>query len=140
MTIHATIEGRMSEPTLRTSKAGREWCSFSVAVDDGAERQWVSISAFGDDAQVCAGLEKGCCIRVEGRLRLNTWTGKDGRERTGLQISASSVQTIAKIGRRQSDAPRKPAASSVARADYARPSETAGRPAGHDPMNGRIPF
>jgi len=35
-----------------------------------------------------AGLAKGAELYVEGRLSLNTWTGKDGAQRTGLAVTA----------------------------------------------------
>jgi single-stranded DNA-binding protein len=48
--------------------------------------QWVSVAGFGAKAEELAGLE--------GRLRLNTWTGKDGTLQAGLSVAASPVQRL----------------------------------------------
>jgi single-stranded DNA-binding protein len=41
-----------------------------------------------EKALALAGLAKGVEVYVEGRLSLNTWTGKDGTQRTGLSVTA----------------------------------------------------
>jgi single-stranded DNA-binding protein len=43
-------------------------------------------------------LKKGTEVYVEGKLRLESWTGKDGRERTGLSVTASRVEVLGSIG------------------------------------------
>ena len=128
--IKCTVEGRIaSDPVVRTSAAGKDWVALNISVGEGSERQWLSVSAFNENVAVCAGLPKGVLVRVEGRLKLNSWIGKDGTQRSGLQVSASSVELI--TGGRSSGAQRK-ASGSQARADYARPSETDPRPASRD--------
>jgi single-stranded DNA-binding protein len=34
-------------------------------------------------------------VYAEGRLSLNTWTGKDGVDRTGLNIRATHIEVMA---------------------------------------------
>jgi single-stranded DNA-binding protein len=41
---------------------------------------------------------KGTEVYCEGRLRLESWTGRDGRERTGLSVTASRVDVLGRIG------------------------------------------
>jgi hypothetical protein len=53
---------------------------------------------FEEKAQALAGLAKRG-RDVEGRLSLNTWTGKDGTQRTGLSVSAWQVMQLRQIGR-----------------------------------------
>jgi single-stranded DNA-binding protein len=69
-------------------------------VGEGDEVTWVSVSVFEEKARTLAGLAKGVEVYVEGRLSLNTWTGRDGAERTGLSVSAWQVTPLGQIGRR----------------------------------------
>jgi single-stranded DNA-binding protein len=43
-------------------------------------------------------LRKGTEVYVEGRLRLESWTGKDSRERSGLSVAAAKVEVLGRIG------------------------------------------
>ena len=36
---------------------------------------------------------------MEGRLKLDTWTGKDGKERTCIKAAAWRVERVGEIGR-----------------------------------------
>lgn len=36
---------------------------------------------------------------VEGCLSLNTWTSRDGAERTGLSVSAWRIEVLGRIGK-----------------------------------------
>jgi single-strand DNA-binding protein len=91
--IEACFTGRLgSDPELRTSQAGKPWCRFSVAVGYGDEVQWVSVVAFGETAErAVERLGKGQRAYVEGAIKLNTWTDRDGRERHGLQCAAHYI-------------------------------------------------
>ena len=58
-----------TEPELlKVSQAGKPWTSPAPA-----------------SAQLAGNLHKGDKIYAEGRLKLDTWTGKDGKERTRYQ-------------------------------------------------------
>ena len=84
--IEAAFIGRLGQDhELKTSAAGKPWARLSVAVGVGDEAQWVSVAVFGEAAErLCAALEKGNKVYVEGTLRLREWTGKGGEKRTGL--------------------------------------------------------
>ena len=101
--IETAFSGRIGQdPQLRQSKSGKAWLSFSLAVGSGDEAQWVSVAVFGDRAiELSGSLHKGDRAYVEGRLKLNTWADKDGRERSGLQVAATLVQPLGQIGRRK---------------------------------------
>jgi single-stranded DNA-binding protein len=87
------------QPVLKESKAGKSWLSFFVAVGEGDDVQWVQVAAFGAEAEELAGcLAKSDRIYVEGKLRLNTWTGTDGTPKAGLSVAASLVQPMGQIG------------------------------------------
>ena len=94
-----------TEPELKVSQAGKPWTSFSACVGT----QWVTVVAFGDRAQQLAGhLHKGDRVNAEGRLNLDTWTGKDGKERTGIKVAAWRVQQLGQIGKNKPANPKAP--------------------------------
>src|SRR5258708_26560087 len=98
-----------TEPELKTSQAGKPWTSFSACVGDGDEAQWLKLVVFGDRAQQLAGhLHKCERVYVEGRLKLDTWTGKDGNERTGLKVAAWRVERLGEIGKNKPVKPKAP--------------------------------
>jgi single-strand DNA-binding protein len=101
--IQAAFTGTCGQDAeLKTSKAGKPWLSFSVAIDTEGEAPgttWARVVVFGGLAtERHPALQKGAEVYVEGKLRLESWTGKDGRERTGLSVTASRVEVLGRIG------------------------------------------
>jgi single-stranded DNA-binding protein len=102
---------------LKESKAGKPWLSFSVAVGESDDVQWLQVAAFGAKAEELAGaVKKSDRVYIEGRLRLNTWTGKDGTQQAGLSVAAWLVQPMGQIGAKR---PRKPKATASKSEVYA---------------------
>jgi single-strand DNA-binding protein len=137
-TIECAFTGRLgSDPELRTSQAGKPWCRFSIAVGEGDDTQWVSVAAFGEVAErVCELMAKGDRAYVEGNLRLNEWTDRDGLTRHGLQVAAWRVEPMGQIGK------RKPKDDARKR-DWQRPLDTDARPARQhhgNAVDAEIPF
>src|SRR5262245_30257596 len=97
-TIETAFTGWLgSDPELRTSRAGRLWCRFSVACGEGDDTQWISVSAFGESAaRVCEDLAKGDRCYCEGNLRLAEWQDREGLTRHGLQVAAWKVEALGK--------------------------------------------
>ena len=60
---------------------------------------------FGDKANSLA-MAKGDRCYVEGRLKLESWQGKDGQERQGLKVSAWRVERLGEIGKNKPAAAR----------------------------------
>jgi single-strand DNA-binding protein len=100
--IQAAFTGKLGQDAeLKTSKAGKPWLSLHVAVDEASEESttWVRVVVFGELAtRLHPELKKGTEVYCEGRLRLESWTGRDGRERTGLSMTASRVDVLGRIG------------------------------------------
>jgi single-stranded DNA-binding protein len=93
---------------LKESKAGKPWLSFTVAVGEGDDVQWVSVAVFGSRAEELAStLKKGDRIYAEGRLRLNSWQAKDGSQQFGLNVAAWRAEVLGQIGAKR---PREPKA------------------------------
>ena len=101
--VTATIAGNSGhDPELRHSSTGQPVASFSVAVTprrkdergqwgDGTPT-WYRVSCFGNLAENVAGsVSKGDRVICTGTVELRPWTGKDGRERTSLELTAEDV-------------------------------------------------
>ena len=102
MSIECAFTGRLAhEPEIKTSKAGTPWASLSVGVGESEALQWVRVAVFGEMAEAIRALPKGAKVYVEGRLKLEEWTGKDGVARHGLNVAATLVQPIGQIGKKR---------------------------------------
>ena len=92
------------DPEVRTSKAGRPWCTLGVAThrnvrgEDGdwvEETDWHDVVLFGDDA-VQAGkmVARGCKVAVEGTLSYDGWTDEHGNKRRSTRILANTLKVV----------------------------------------------
>jgi single-strand DNA-binding protein len=97
-----TKTGNLTEaPEIGQSKSGTTFARFRIAVElplvEGdwrgeKETTYYSVVCFGSTAEhVCESLQKGDRVIVTGRGELDTWTGKDGQERTTKKIVADAV-------------------------------------------------
>src|SRR5687767_12694637 len=106
------------EPEQRYTQQGTQIATFSVAVNnrrrnpDGSfseETEWYRVTAFGRLADVCLQyVQKGSQVFVDGRLRMDRWTGQDGQPRYTLDVVASDVQFIGARQREGSDGDQPP--------------------------------
>ena len=89
--------GRDAEP--RFTPGGMAVASFSVATTekrkDGEKTTWFRVSLFGKQAEnIAQYLTKGKLVFVEGSLRQEEYTTKDGATRTALEVNATSLQLL----------------------------------------------
>ncbi|MFO1099752.1 MAG: single-stranded DNA-binding protein [Xanthobacteraceae bacterium] len=133
-----------SDAENRTSQAGKSWVRFRIGVGKDDAIQWVSVAAFGKAAEVAAKLKKGDQAYVEGLLKLDTWTGKDGVERHGISVTARRVEQTHLIGKNRSkaDGEKAPDRVSVATGQtyYSPRSAPANRSPGTGEFDDQIPF
>ena len=111
------------DPELRYLQSGTAVCDFGLAVNRNytkasgektEETLFVDITAFGRQAEVVGEfLQKGRPIFVEGRLKLDRWTGQDGQKRSKHGVVLERFQFIDSrggggggAGRAQGEAPR----------------------------------
>jgi single-strand DNA-binding protein len=100
------------DPELRYTPQGTPVCNFSLASnerrkDKAGELQdittWFKVTFWGRQAETASQyLTKGRPIYVEGRLRVEEWTDRDGKPRYTLEIHGTEMQFI---GSRGDDAP-----------------------------------
>ncbi len=101
------------DPELRYTPQGTPVCSFSLATnerrkDKTGEMQdlttWFKVTLWGRQAETASQyLTKGKPIFIEGRLRVDEWTDKDGKPRHTLEVHATDMQFIGG-GQRSDDA------------------------------------
>ena len=52
---------------------------------------WLSVLAFGRQAEALARHQKGELVSVAGNMQVSQWTGQNGKTRQGRQVIADSV-------------------------------------------------
>ena len=92
------------DPELRYTPQGTPVCSFSLATnerrkDKTGEMQdqttWFKITLWGRQAETASQyLTKGRPVYIEGRLRVEEWTDRDGKPRHTLEVHATDMQFI----------------------------------------------
>ncbi|MFN0119351.1 MAG: single-stranded DNA-binding protein [Blastocatellia bacterium] len=126
-----TIVGYLGrDPELRYTPQGTAVCSFSIATterrkDKSGEMQdqttWFKVAAWNRLAEVANQyLSKGKQVYIEGRLRTEEYTDKEGKLRTSLEVTANDIQFI---GARGDEAGMSSGASAPARPAAAPPSQ-----------------
>jgi len=92
------------DPELRYTAQGTPVCSFSMATnerrkDKTGEMQdqttWFRVTLWGRQAETASQyLSKGRPVYIEGRLRVEEWTDRDGKPRHTLEVHATDMQFI----------------------------------------------
>lgn len=92
------------DPELRYTPQGNAVCNFSVATnekkkDKTGELQdittWFRITLWGKQAENASKyLTKGSPVYVEGRLRVDEWTDRDGMQRYTLEVQGTELHFI----------------------------------------------
>jgi len=104
-----TIVGYLGrDPELRYTPQGTAVCNFSVATTEkrrnarGEQEEhtiWFKVAAWGRQAELAAEyLAKGRQVYVEGRLRREEYTDREGVQRTSLEVNASDIQFLGQRG------------------------------------------
>ena len=119
------------DPELRYTPQGTPVCSFTMATnerrkDKTGEMQdqttWFRVTLWGRQAETASQyLTKGRPVYIEGRLRVEEWTDRDGKPRHTLEVNATDMQFIGG-GRGDEAAFARPAASEPA-LEHAEPSD-----------------
>jgi single-strand DNA-binding protein len=117
-----TIVGNLGrDPELRYTPQGTPVCTFTMATNDrrkdkNGEMQdqttWFRITLWNRQAETASQyLHKGKSVYIEGRLRVDEYTDRDGKPRFALEVTATDMQFI---GSRQDEPAHDRAASSSA--------------------------
>lgn len=107
MSITALITGKLiADPERRTGPSGKAYTRATVIAHDGDGDALVSLMAFGTVSEQLAALAKGDTVAVTGRAKVNTWAGRDGSTKVGLNVTADAILSTYHLKRkRQAMAP-----------------------------------
>ena len=98
------LEGYVAQSPklITTSSLGNKLVVFTMASNrfyydkeenKKVETLFIEVSAWGQlGEKILQQIQLGTLVRVVGRLRPVTWTGKDGKERSSFQISAQHIE------------------------------------------------
>jgi len=96
------------DPELRYTTQGTAVCSFTMATnerrkDKSGEFQdivtWFRVSLWGRQAETASQyLTKGRPVYIEGRLRVDEYTDRDGKSRYSLEVHGTDMQFIGSRG------------------------------------------
>jgi single-strand DNA-binding protein len=103
------------DPEIRYTAQGTAVCNFTIATtekrkDRAGEGQdvttWFRVAAWGRQAEVANQyLTKGKQVYVEGRLRQEEYTDRDGVRRQSLEVTATDIQFLGSRGEGAPGAP-----------------------------------
>jgi single-strand DNA-binding protein len=92
------------DPELRYTPQGNPVCNFSMATTEkrtgktGEKEEtttWFRVTLWGRQAEAAAQyLAKGTQVYIEGRLRVEEWTDRDGKLRFTLEVNGSDMQFL----------------------------------------------
>lgn len=92
------------DPELRYTPQGDAVCNFSMATtekrrDKAGEYQdvttWFRVTLWSKKAETAAKyLTKGTQVYIEGRLRVEEWTDRDGNNRHTLEVQGTDMQFL----------------------------------------------
>ena len=93
------------DPELRYTPQGTPVCSFSLATNERRKDRntgdnndittWFRVTLWGRQAETASQyLQRGRPVYIEGRLRVEEYTDRDGNKRHSLEVSATDMQFI----------------------------------------------
>lgn len=89
------------DPELRYTATGTPVCNFSMATTQKNgqkdETTWFRVTFFGRQAEIANDrLYKGKDIYIEGRLSLDKYVDREGKERTTLEVIGTELKFVGK--------------------------------------------
>lgn len=119
------------DPELRYTPAGDAVCNFSMATtekkrDKAGEFQdittWFRVTLWRRQAETASKyLTKGSQVYIEGRLRIEEWTDRDGNNRFTLEVQGTDMQFLGSGAGRSDDHRDEPGD-----AEFAGPAQSSG--------------
>lgn len=137
------------DPETRYLPNGEQVTSIAVATTEnwtdkqsGEKKsltEWHRISFFGKLAEIAGQyLKKGSQVYVEGRIRTNKYTDRDGVERYQTQIIANTMQMLG--SKQDSGNGGQSGSQNNGRNSYSEAKQTGRRPAAQPDLDDDIPF
>jgi single-strand DNA-binding protein len=106
-----TLIGNLgADPEVRYLDGGAVVAQFNVATTEKytnrnnervEQTEWFRVELWNEQAKVAEKyLKKGNPVYIEGRLRTELWTDKEGKERFSLRVRATTMQLLGSPGER----------------------------------------
>jgi len=97
------------DPELRYTPQGTPVCSFSMATNERRKDRstgetndiatWFRVTLWGRQAETASQyLQRGNPVYIEGRMRVEEYTDRDGNKRYSLEVNATDMQFIGSNG------------------------------------------
>lgn len=105
------------DPELRYTPQGDPVCSFTLATNERKKNRetgdsedlatWFKVTLWRRQAEVASQyLAKGKPVYIEGRLRVEEYTDRDGKTRHSLEVTATDMQFIGSKDREETAPPQ----------------------------------
>lgn len=92
------IGGLVRDPDNRTTREGKQVCSFTVGVNrrnDRDKSDYFRVNAWGELANICGRyLSKGKRVAVTGPVSVSTYTAQNGETRASMDVFAQEVEFL----------------------------------------------
>tara|TARA_Y100000588_G_scaffold369430_1_gene438423 strand:+ start:42 stop:464 length:423 start_codon:yes stop_codon:yes gene_type:complete len=86
------------DPESKSTNSGHTICEFRIAVNNPRSKEdvlFIDVETWDKLADICTEyLAKGKKIIVEGRLKNNSWTNKDGEKRSKIFCVADDIRFV----------------------------------------------
>lgn len=136
------------DPELRYTPQGTPVCSFSMATNEKRRDRntgemidnatWFRITLWGKQAETASQyLQRGKAVYIEGRLRTEEYTDRDGNKRTSLEVNATDMQFIGGNGNGNG---QRSAAAGASQASSAQPQSAPSEPPPAELTDEDVPF
>ena len=137
------------DPELRYTPQGTPVCSFSLATNERRKDKntgenndlttWFRVTLWGRQAEVASQyLTRGKSVYIEGRLRVEEYTDRDGKPRHTLEVNATDMQFIGGVRGEEGGTQQARTAAAQSGSGEPAPSESAPEPT--DLSDDDVPF
>lgn len=91
-----TLIGRCGQDArVGVTQKGVNYANVSIAASTGKDKsEWFDVVAFDKQAEWLAKATKGSLLYVEGPVSINSYQGKDGTQKTSLQVTGYQVRLL----------------------------------------------
>lgn len=108
-----TLIGRCGKDTrVGVTQKGVNYASVSVA-SGSKETVWFDVVAYDKQAEWLAKATKGTLVFVEGPVSVSSYQGKDGTQKTSLQVTGYQVRLLSGRDEQQSEGQSYPPAEDL---------------------------
>lgn len=92
------VANLVQNPEFKITQSGKEICKMRIAINDFNNTCFINVTCFDKLANICQKyLQKGSKIFLEGKLILNEYVNKEGKNISTYEVIANNIQFLNKI-------------------------------------------